>query len=216
MKHPIIDNQVEVDRVVARRGRLHAFETLEPRKSAFVVIDLMEASMVDNQRCRQLVPAVNELAALFRNSGGTVAWVTARSGDVTANDIAVFGEATARHFHERAQSNDALSKLPSDIDDHVDDVHVKKSGFSAFFPGKCDLDERLKARRIDTVVICGFVTNICCESSARDAVELGYRTIMLGDLCVGPRDGRHEATLTTFFRSFGDVRSVACMRELLK
>jgi nicotinamidase-related amidase len=68
------------------------------------------------------------------------------------------------------------------------------------------LKEQLDARAIDTVLIAGAVTNICCESSARDAAELEYKVIMVADALSGHAHGLHEATLSTFYRIFGDVR----------
>jgi nicotinamidase-related amidase len=53
------------------------------------------------------------------------------------------------------------------------------------------------------------VTNVCCESSARDASTLGYRVIMVADANAARRDQDHNATLHTIYRSFGDVRPTA-------
>ena len=58
----------------------------------------------------------------------------------------------------------------------------------------------------DTILIAGAVTNVCCESSARDATELDYKVIMISDALSGHAHGLHEATLATFYRIFGDVR----------
>jgi ureidoacrylate peracid hydrolase len=90
-----------------------------------------------------------------------------------------------------------------------------KSGASAFFPGKCALPDRLQERGIDTVLVTGTVTNVCCESSARDAVELGYRAIMVSDAMRGYAFGLHEASLTTFYRIFGDVRPTSEILSLI-
>ena len=80
-----------------------------------------------------------------------------------------------------------------------------KSGASAFFPGKCNLKEQLDRHGIDTLIIAGAVTNICCDSSARDAAA-EYKVIMASDALAGDAHGLHEATLATFYRIFGDVR----------
>ena len=96
------------------------------------------------------------------------------------------------------------------------DVWTTKSGASAFFPGKCDLKAQLDARGIDTVLIAGLVTNICCESSARDAAELDYKVILVSDALSGQAHGLHEATLATFYRIFGDVRPSAELAGLLE
>ena len=68
------------------------------------------------------------------------------------------------------------------------DLLVEKSAASAFFPGRSPLPELLAERSIDTVVITGTVTNVCCESSARDASTLGYRVIFVADATAAGRD----------------------------
>ena len=67
-----------VEKVVARRGRLHAFETLDPVHTALVVVDLDTRTMEqpDNQRLRSFAPKVNAIAKTLRRHGGVVAWVT--------------------------------------------------------------------------------------------------------------------------------------------
>ena len=59
------------------------------------------------------------------------------------------------------------------------------------------------------------MTNICCESSARDAGELDYKVIMISDALSGQAHG-HEATLATFYRIFGDVRPSEDVIRLLR
>lgn len=90
-----------------------------------------------------------------------------------------------------------------------------KARASAFFPGNCDLHDRLAARGIEHILVGGLATNICCESSARDACELGYRVTMVSDALVGNSFGLHEASLATFFRIFGDVRPSREVIDLL-
>ncbi|MFE0112254.1 isochorismatase family protein, partial [Amycolatopsis sp. NPDC059019] len=90
---------------------------------------------------------------------------------------------------------------------HEADVLAEKSAASAFFPGRCSLPDSLAQRGIDTVLITGTVTNVCCESSARDASTLGLRVVMVADANAASRDEEHNATLHTIYRSFGDVRS---------
>jgi nicotinamidase-related amidase len=66
------------------------------------------------------------------------------------------------------------------------------------------------------VLIAGTVANVCCESSARDASTLGYRTIMLADANAAVRDADLNATLHTIYRTFGDVRTTQEVLELLQ
>jgi ureidoacrylate peracid hydrolase len=49
------------------------------------------------------------------------------------------------------------------------------------------------------------VTNVCCESSARDASMLNFRTIMVSDGNAAGSQAEHDASLTAFYNVFGDV-----------
>ena len=60
------------------------------------------------------------------------------------------------------------------------DLHVDKSVSSAFL-GEPDLHEWLQSHGIAGVAICGIQTNVCCESTARTASDLGYDTLFVLD-----------------------------------
>ena len=70
-----------------------------------------------------------------------------------------------------------------------------------------DIDRRLREAGIDTVVIVGTLTNVCCESSARDAMMLNYRLVFVSDANAALTDAEHNATLASILRVFGDVAS---------
>jgi nicotinamidase-related amidase len=59
-------------------------------------------------------------------------------------------------------------------------LHVRKSVNSAFY-GTPDLEEWLRANKIDTMVICGITTNHCCETTARMAGNLGFTVYFVAD-----------------------------------
>jgi ureidoacrylate peracid hydrolase len=54
-------------------------------------------------------------------------------------------------------------------------------------------------------LIAGTKTNVCCESTARDAMMLDFKTVMLSDCCAALSDDEHRATLENIFQQFGDV-----------
>jgi hypothetical protein len=68
----------------------------------------------------------------------------------------------------------ALEVMPQDL-------HVEKTRFRVFIQGSSDIERVLRERGIDTVLIAGTVTNVCCESTARDAMMRNFRTIMVTD-----------------------------------
>jgi len=57
------------------------------------------------------------------------------------------------------------------------------------------------------VLITGVLTNICCESSARDAMTLGFRVAMVADANAARSDEEHRGALYNVMRNFGDVRT---------
>ena len=92
-----------------------------------------------------------------------------------------------------------------DLDVRQEDEIVRKYRYSAFLPGTTDLPERLRARGFDSMLITGTVTNVCCESSARDANMTNFRTVMVSDGKAALSQVEHEASLTAFYNTFGDV-----------
>src|SRR6201995_4857613 len=79
--HTLAIPQSVIDRVVARRGKEHVYEDLDPTKTALVVVDLQNAFMmpgVAHSECkmaRSIVPNVNRLAQAVRTTGGKVVWI---------------------------------------------------------------------------------------------------------------------------------------------
>ena len=85
---------------------------------------------------------------------------------------------------------------------------MKKIKYSAFTPGSSNLDALLRARAIETLLVAGTATNVCCDSTARDAMLLDYRAIMLADANATWSDEEHRSSLDNFFLFFGDVMTV--------
>jgi ureidoacrylate peracid hydrolase len=95
--------------------------------------------------------------------------------------------------------------LWSDLEVLPADVPVNKRRFSAFVPGSSNLHELLQARNIDTLIITGTATNVCCESTARDAMMMNYKVIFVADGTATYNDEEHNATLGIMLAMFADV-----------
>jgi nicotinamidase-related amidase len=98
------------------------------------------------------------------------------------------------------------------------DIVVDKLGFSGFH--NTDLDTILRSRDIDTIIVCGTVTNVCCETTVRDAAHREYKVIVLADACAAmayPDMGWgtltaaeiQKVSLTTIAMEFGEVSTTA-------
>ena len=208
-----------IDRALERRGKLHVHENLEPTKTALVVIDLQNAFMVEEVAVAyvptavDIVANVNDLAAAVRRTGGRVYWIKQTVDDASSRAwsewLAMMTPAVRQGLIANLAPGSRGHQLYPTLEVRPEDEIVQKYRFSAFVQGSSDLPERLCAAGCNTVLIAGTVTNVCCESSARDASTLGYRVIMVADACAAVRDQDHNATLHTIYRSFGDVRPAA-------
>jgi len=204
-----------VQRVIQRRGVEHSFADLDPAKTALAVIDLQHAFMNDAvgfavvPAARDIVPAVNRLAATVRETGGGVFWIKMTHDDRCFSEWSVAYELPTPEYRARriaSLSEGTLGhELWPDLDVRPEDEIVRKYRYSAFLPGTTDLPERLRARGFDSVLITGTVTNVCCESSARDANMTNFRTVMVSDGKAALSQVEHEASLTAFYNTFGDV-----------
>jgi ureidoacrylate peracid hydrolase len=206
-----------VDRVIERRGREHVYDDLDPAKSALVVVDMQNAFMlpgVAHSLCpmaEKIVPNINRLAWTVRDTGGTVFWIKTTFTEESLRSWSTYFEMTSpERVAKRIEALTAASEghaLWSGLEVRPGDPIVEKNRFSAFIQGSSDLAAILRERGLDTVLVTGTVTNVCCESTARDAMMLNFKTIMVTDGNAATTDDDHAASLIAFYLTFGDIMS---------
>jgi ureidoacrylate peracid hydrolase len=206
-------------RVAARCGSPHPFATLAGPRTALVVVDMQNAFMdpaVGHAVCPMapaIVPAVNRLAKATRSAGGGVFWIqtvhdASDDRDWSVMQAMMTPAARARRVAALTRGSAGYDLWPG-MDARPEDERVEKHRFSAFIAGTSPLEERLRARGFDTLLITGTVTSICCESTARDAMMRDFRTVMVSDANAANSDADHTAALLGFHAIFGDVLTVA-------
>jgi ureidoacrylate peracid hydrolase len=92
------------------------------------------------------------------------------------------------------------------------DVTVDKVAYSAFF--LTQLDWVLRRAGIDTVAVCGIVTNGGVASTVRDAHMRDYRTLVLADGCAAFGEDRHQTSLADM-RNVAEVSDCAAFVRML-
>ena len=213
-----------LDRLVQRRGRVHAFEAVESQKTALVVVDMQNCFCAAGAAgevplAKELVPNINLLARETRDAGGLVVWV--QSAISKKEEWPIFLDTLIKpHLADQYVSDLTPGgeghKLWPALEPEPNDLFITKNRFSAFLPSACSLPQILRERCIDTVIITGTLTNVCSESSARDAAMSDFKTIMISDGNATRSDEDHLATLRTFIAVFGDVRTSEEMVVLLR
>jgi len=202
------------DRVLRRQGKPFAHETIDASRAALVVVDMQNYFVEERfpgevPMARAIVPAINRVARELRAAGGTVIWIQTTA----VGGLERWGN---HHKHmltpERAKirlagldENSEGFKLYPALEVLPGDLRIKKVKYSAFIEGSSDIDAQLKSRGIETLLITGTVTNVCCESTGRDAMMLDYRVVMVSDGNASHSDEEHAASLNNFQIFFGDV-----------
>jgi len=201
----------------ARGGKLHVVDPIDPARTAHLVIDmqngfLAEGAPVEVPMAREIVPNVNRISQAVRDAGAANYFVrfTTPAGDPDSWSsfyMRFTGDVAKDHQDAFTPGAHYWQLWPALDVDETRDRTVEKQRFSAFIPGTCDLDAQLRARGIDTLIISGTLTNCCCESTARDAMQMNYRVIFASDANAALTDAEHSMTLNNMLFLFADVRS---------
>lgn len=218
--HDVSIRKVIIDRVVKRRGRLHIFDRFDAGTTALVVIDMQstfcsEGAPAEVPLSRQIVGPINRMAKSLRDAGGQVIWVNhANASTPSGTDWnAFFDNFVADDVRERTIASLAPGAPGQEVWPELDvregDLKIIKNRYSALIPGSSSLERVLRSLGITTLLIAGTKTNVCCEATARDAMMMDFRVVMLSDATAALSDEEHLATLETIIQQFGDVMTVA-------
>lgn len=204
-----------VERLVARRGDLHWFSRLDPAKSALLVIDMqntfcMPGAPGEVPMARGIVPGINRFAARLRALGVPVIWVVhANTLHGGRSDWEVFFNHVVRNPEVRRRMAESLAperqQVWQELEVDASDLTLVKNRYSALAHGASPLERVLRNLGVDTVLVAGTKTNVCCDSTARDAMMLDFKSVLVSDCCAALSDDEHLAALETFIQQFGDV-----------
>ena len=223
MPHNIEVPDYVIERIMAKRGKLHVFDKFDPTKTALVVVDMQNFFVAEVETAISICPNINNLANAVRSKGGVVAWVQLTVADQLDgpsnwpiyHNYFFTPEKMTAHKNGLTKGSKGHEIFP-DLIIKNDDIVTLKNRFSTFIQGSSDLHGRLQKKGIENLLVTGTATNFCCETTARDAMMIGYRTVMVSDANAARYDEDHLAGLTTIWQSFGDVRTVDdCINTLL-
>lgn len=125
-----------------------------------------------------ILPTVNRLITAARRAGVPVIF-TATTHDPSEPPSRMDDLFPARRMAKGLEASTLAQQIHPDVDRREDDRVVLKSRYSAFWG--TDLDEFLRRMDIDTLMIGGVWTNVCVESTARDALFREYKVICVAD-----------------------------------
>ena len=205
-----------IEKITVRDGVPHSVTSLDPADTALVVVDMQNFYMKEGassycSHAQAIVLNVNRLVDAVRRFGCPVVWLR----NVTT---AKSTKSWSRHYDRMTQARIDIRKreLAKDgegfkfwheMDVRETDRKVEKTRYSAFIPGASNLENILGEYSADTLIVCGVATNVCVESTARDAMMMNYRTIIVEDACAANSIKAHEVSLNSLYLNFGDVQT---------
>src|SRR5580658_6601256 len=175
---------------------------LNPKKTALVLIDLQNAIVGINpvpHTASQVIENSKKLADAFRVHGAPVVYVR-----VDLNDFMKLPVDQPYNRGDEPVPAGASEITPSAGFQH-DDILVTKRHWGAF--AGTDLEQQLKSRGIDTVVLTGISTNGGVESTARQGTGLGFAFVLVEDACSSQTAEHHRFAIENVFPRLTRVRS---------
>ncbi len=187
------------------------FFTVHPRRSALIVIDMQNAFVaeggpLETPEARAMIPRLERLIEFARENKIPIVWtqsdhrppyggVMLRKFPVIANDRILWqGEPSFDMYPHMLQPRPGKCEYV-----------IAKHKFDAFF--ETDLDAILRYHEVNTVIITGTATNVCCESTARAAYMRDYLVAFPHDTNATFDEAMHQATLKNIDLFFGRVMS---------
>ena len=193
---------------------------LNPRRSAVIAVhmqnDIVTAKgayggfFAAQAASRDVIGVTGKLLDAARTAGSTVLYtrVAWQPGypDLVVNSPLLGMVVQSQCLVEGSEMAEIVPELaPKDGDLVV--THQRVSGFSG-----SQLDVLLRARGVDTLAFAGVATNASVEGTARQASDLGYRTIIVADACSAADDDAHNASIA----SLGLLAEIATSSELIE
>ena len=223
-----------------QRHRNGAPLRLDPRATALVIIDMQEyfldAASPFSRACEAIVPGVlshfqergrgvvepslRRLLDVFRARGLRVVYTTVASELPDGSDLMpIFRE---RNAANRSAVGDAAippradrwARIVASLEPKPGELVVNKTTYGTF--SSTGLDHALRSLGVSSLVVGGVVTNVCVETTARDAADRGYEVVLLDDGCAAYSPEIHDATMLSFQGPFGRVRNTDEVLALLQ
>src|SRR5581483_11219270 len=176
------------ERILKRRGRMRVFNDLDPSKMALVIVDMQNVfcqpgGALEIAASRDTAGNINRLADACRAAKIPVVWIRSYHPAGGADwrmffDYFISPE-RGKMAAEQLQENNPGSAIYSEMRVAPSDFIVSKNRYSCFVPGSSTLERLLRSLKRDTIIICGTRSNVCCESTTRDAMMLDFKVLFV-------------------------------------
>jgi nicotinamidase-related amidase len=192
-----------------------ATPAVDPARTALLVMDYQAWVLDRVPRSAELLIRAADTIAMIRGYGGQIGYVRMAFEDPDYDAIpptSMMGARIAsagRTFH----ADSPATAIPDRIAPQPDDIVVRKTRVGAF--STTDLDEQLRRRGIDTLILAGLSTSGVVLSTIRDAHDRDYRVFVLADLTADPDEEVHDFLIGRVFPRQAQVITSADLSGLM-
>ena len=184
------------------------FFRVDPRRTALLVIDMQNAFVAEGAAfetppARAMIPLLEELITFAREHSMPVIWTQ-------SDHRPPIGGLMLKKFPPIAQgtlwrSDPSFQMYPKMMQprEGPSEYSIVKHKYDSFF--ETELDAILRYHKIETIIITGTATNVCCESTARSAFMRDYQVAFPSDTNATFDEAMHQATLKNIDLFFGRV-----------
>jgi len=161
---------------------------IDPKRTALLVMDYQNGILERLENPQALVDEVEDAIGRVRSSGGTIGYVRVGFADDEVPG-GMMGQRVGEAAKTVLHADSPATQVHDDIAPQDGDIVVRKTRVGAF--GTTDLEEQLRARGIDTLILAGISTSGVVLSTVRDGHDRDYRLIVVSDLCADPEEDVH-------------------------
>ena len=188
---------------------------INPGKAALLVIDMQKYFLDPSSEAFTcggvaVLPMVKKLIAAFREAKRPVIY-TRHVHHQDKIDVGIMGW----WWEGMCREDDPLSEVHPELAPLLKEKVILKHRYSSFY--NTDLEIVLRCLKIEDIVITGLMTNLCCESTARDAYFRDYRVFFPADATGTMNEEMHLASLLNLAFGFAFVtKSGEIIKQVLK
>jgi nicotinamidase-related amidase len=180
-------------------------ERLDPTHTALVIVDVQNdfCDPAEFPAAASMLPRLRAFVRQARGAGVRLVFTRAVHSETTDSPVWVSRFDDRPHLLNTCRAGTAGADFHQDVLPQEGDLVIEKHRYSAFIGTSLEL--RLRAMGVRTLVFTGIATNVCVESTARDAFQRDFHVVLANDCTAASSPALQEASEENVRRYFGLV-----------
>ena len=175
-------------------------QKLDLARSVLLVLDMQDFFLDANSHAyipsaQDILPRLDALRETYATRGLPIVWTRHINTEADAANM-------SRWWRDIISAEHPLSGISSALDTSQG-ITIEKTQYDAFY--ETNLEEYLREREVEQIVITGVMTHLCCETTARSAFMRDFEVFFLIDGTATYNEDFHRATLQNLSHGFANL-----------